>query len=231
MFPFSVSEQGRPWVGPIGTCCGRRATAGTGRGGCGFLLVSVAPFGRGLFPGLHSTLGRSRHWCTSGLPLPGWQRYDPPYWGTLGSALGSPPSVYFGGVGPVGDPSPRERGRVVGLGALPGGPPAHPQQRSGSNTLSHKTPCHPSPQKQIGTPAQLREPTRPPLLYFRPVTRSARKTLEGAKREEGGENAVVFLWESRATGAPLSPSANRASGPKWPRIPRSSLPMRRSGDP
>ena len=71
--------------------------------------------------------------------------------------------------------------------------------------MSHKTPCHPSPQKQIGTPAQLRESTRTPLLYSRPVTRSPRKAPEGAKREEGGENAVMFLWGSRATGAPLSP--------------------------
>ena len=74
-----------------------------------------------------------------------------------------------------------------------------------STKLSHKTSCHPSPQKQIGTLAQLREPTRTPLLYSRPVTRSPRKTPEGAKREEGGENAVIFLWRSRATGAPLSP--------------------------
>ena len=72
-------------------------------------------------------------------------------------------------------------------------------------SVSHKTPCHPSPQKQVGTPAQLREPTPTPLLYSRPVTRSPRKTPEGAKREEGGENAVFFLWGSRATGAPLSP--------------------------
>ena len=71
--------------------------------------------------------------------------------------------------------------------------------------VSHKTPCHPSPQKQIGTPAQLTEPTRTPLLYSRPETRSPRKTPEGAKREEGGENAVVFLWGSRATGVSLSP--------------------------
>jgi len=71
--------------------------------------------------------------------------------------------------------------------------------------LSHETSCHPSPKKQIGTPAQLREPTRTPLLYSCPVTRSPRKTPEGAKREEGGENAVIFLWGSRATGAPLSP--------------------------
>jgi len=72
-------------------------------------------------------------------------------------------------------------------------------------TVSHKTSCHPSPKKQIGTPARLREPTRTPLLYSLPVTRSPRKTPEGAKREEGGENAVIFLWGSRATGAPLSP--------------------------
>jgi len=71
--------------------------------------------------------------------------------------------------------------------------------------VSHKTSCHPSPQKQIGTPAHLREPTRTPLLYSRPVTRSPRKTPEGAKRKEGGENGVIFLWGSRATGAPLSP--------------------------
>jgi len=71
--------------------------------------------------------------------------------------------------------------------------------------LSHKTSCHPSPQKKIGTPAQLREPTRTPLFYSRPVTRSPRRTPEGAKREEGGENAVMFLWGSLATGAPLSP--------------------------
>ena len=74
-----------------------------------------------------------------------------------------------------------------------------------STNLSHKTPCHPSPQKQIGTPAQLREPTRTPLLYSRPVTQSPRKTPEGAKRDEGGENADILLWGSRATGAPLSP--------------------------
>jgi len=74
-----------------------------------------------------------------------------------------------------------------------------------ARSVSHETSCHPSPQKQIGTPAQLREPTRTPLLYFRPVTRSPRKTPEGAKREEGGENAVIFSWGSRATGAPLSP--------------------------
>jgi len=73
------------------------------------------------------------------------------------------------------------------------------------SALSHKTPFHPSPQKQIGTPAQLREPTRTLLLYSRQVTRSPRKTPEGAKREEGGENAVIFLWGRRATGAPLSP--------------------------
>ena len=91
--------------------------------------------------------------------------------------------------------------------------------------LSHETSCHPSPQKQIGTPAQLREPTRTPLLYSRPVTRSPRKTPEGAKREEGGENAVIFLWGCRATRAPLSPQAIRAIGPKLPRIPHSSLPM------
>ena len=74
-----------------------------------------------------------------------------------------------------------------------------------STNLSRKTSCHPSPQKQIGTPAQLREPTLTPLLYSRPGTRSPRKTPEGAKREEGGENAVIFLGGSRATGAPLSP--------------------------
>jgi len=74
-----------------------------------------------------------------------------------------------------------------------------------TTNLSHKTPCLPSPQKQIGTPAQLMEPTRTPSLYARPVTRSPRKTPECAKREEGGENAVIFLWGSRATGAPLSP--------------------------
>ena len=60
-------------------------------------------------------------------------------------------------------------------------------------SVSHISTCHPSPQKQIRTPAQLREPTRTPLLYSRPVTRSPRKTPEGAKREEGGENAVIFL--------------------------------------
>ena len=74
-----------------------------------------------------------------------------------------------------------------------------------STNLSHETPCHPSPQKQIGTPAQLREPTRTPFLYSRPVTGSPRKTTEAAKMEEGGENAVIFLWGSWAAGAPLSP--------------------------
>ena len=74
-----------------------------------------------------------------------------------------------------------------------------------STNLSHKTPCHPSTQKQTGTPAQLREPTRTPLLYSLPVTRSPRKTPEGAKREEGGENAVTFCGEAgpRALRCPL----------------------------
>jgi len=74
-----------------------------------------------------------------------------------------------------------------------------------STNLSHKTSCGPSAQKQIETPAQLREPTRTPLLHSRRVTLSPRKTPEGAKREEGRENEVVLLWGSRATGAPLSP--------------------------
>jgi len=99
------------------------------------------------------------------------------------------------------------------------------------SSLSHKTLCHPSPQKQIGTPAQLREPTRTPLLYSRPVTRSPRKTSDGAKRGKGGENADIFLWGSRATGAPPCPQSDRASGPKWPGISRGSLPMIRAGDP
>jgi len=75
------------------------------------------------------------------------------------------------------------------------------------------------------------EPARTPLLYSRPVPRSPKMTPEGSNREEGGENAVMFLWGSRATGATLSPQAIRASGPNWPRIPPSSLPMGRSGDP
>jgi len=70
--------------------------------------------------------------------------------------------------------------------------------------VSHQTPCHPIPQKQIGTAAQLREPARTPLLHFRPVTPSPGKPPEGAKREKRGENAVDFLWGSRATGALLS---------------------------
>jgi len=74
-----------------------------------------------------------------------------------------------------------------------------------STNLSLKTPCQPSPHKQIGTPAQLSAPTHTPLLYSRPVTRSPRKTPEGVKREEGGENAVIILWGSRDTGAQLSP--------------------------
>jgi len=98
-------------------------------------------------------------------------------------------------------------------------------------SLSQNTSCHPNPQKQIGTPAQLREPTRTPLPYSRPVTRSPRKTPESAKSEEGDGNAVICLWGSRATGAPLSPQADRASGPEWPRFPHSSLPEGRSGDP
>jgi len=71
--------------------------------------------------------------------------------------------------------------------------------------MSHKKPCHPCTEKQTGTLAQLREPTRKPLLSSLQVTRLPRKTPDGAKREEGGENAVIFLWGSRATGAPLSP--------------------------
>jgi len=85
-----------------------------------------------------------------------------------------------------------------------------------STNLAHKTPFHPSPQKQIGTPAQLREPTRTPLLYSRPVTRSPRKTPEGAKREEGGENAVIFCGEAgpRAPRWPLK--LTEQSGPNGP---------------
>jgi len=95
-----------------------------------------------------------------------------------------------------------------------------------STNLSHNTQCRPSPQKQIRTTAHLRETTCTPLLHSRPVPRSSTELLEGAKREEGGENAVIFLWGSRDTGTPLSPAAIRASGPKWPRIPDSSLPKR-----
>ena len=77
--------------------------------------------------------------------------------------------------------------------------------------MSHKTPCHPSPQKQIGTPAQLREPARTPLLYSLPVTRSHRKTPESAKREEGGKNAVVFCGEAvpQAPCCPLKAQSTR----------------------
>jgi len=42
---------------------------------------------------------------------------------------------------------------------------------------------------------------------------------------------VICLWGSRAMGSPLSPQAICASGPKWPGILHSSLPMGRSGDP
>jgi len=70
--------------------------------------------------------------------------------------------------------------------------------------LSQKTPCHPSPQKHTETPAQLREPTRAPLLYSRPVTLSPGKTLEGAKRVEEGETAGLLLWKA---------------GQRWPRCP------------
>ena len=71
--------------------------------------------------------------------------------------------------------------------------------------MSLITPSGPSPQKQIETPAQPREPTRPPLLYSRLMTRSPRKSHKCSKREEGRENAVIVLCGSRATGAPLSP--------------------------
>ena len=71
--------------------------------------------------------------------------------------------------------------------------------------MSHIQPCGPSPQKQIGTPAQLREFTRKPLRNSRLVTRSPRKTPEGTKTEEGRENADMDLCANRATGAPLSP--------------------------
>ena len=97
-------------------------------------------------------------------------------------------------------PVPRQRSPVASVPA----PDVSQKIPCCSTNLSHKTPCHPSPQKQIGTPAQLRGPTRTPFLYSRPVTRSPRKTPEGARREEGGENAVILLWGSRATGAPLS---------------------------
>jgi len=76
---------------------------------------------------------------------------------------------------------------------------------SDQGDVSHKTSCHPSPQKQIGTPAQLREPTRTPLLYSRPVTRSPRKTPEGAKREEGGENEDIFFVGKPGHGRPAVP--------------------------
>jgi len=76
------------------------------------------------------------------------------------------------------------------------------------------------------------EGTRPrALLYSRPVTRSPWKTLEGSKREAGRKNALVSLRGSRAAGAPLSPSTNRASGPRGPQISHSSLPNGRFGDP
>ena len=71
--------------------------------------------------------------------------------------------------------------------------------------VSHKTPCHPSPQKRIGTPAQLREPTRTPLLYSRPATRSPGKTPEAHRGRKEVRTQLFFLWGSRATGAPLSP--------------------------
>jgi len=70
--------------------------------------------------------------------------------------------------------------------------PASPENQI-MDSVMHKTPFHPSPQKQKGTPAQLREPTRTPLLYSRPVTWSPRKTPQGAKREKGGGNAVIFF--------------------------------------
>jgi len=127
----------------------------------------------------------------------------------------------------VSSPVTRERSPVTRVPA----PDVSQKIPCCSTNLSQKTLCHPSLQKQIGTPAQLREPTRTSLLYSRPVTRSHRETPRGAKREVGRENAVIFLLGSRATGAPLSPQAIRASGPKGPRIPRSSLPMGRSGDP
>jgi len=74
-----------------------------------------------------------------------------------------------------------------------------------STNLSHKTPCHPSLQKQIGTPARRREPTRTPFLYSRPVTRSPRKTPEGAKRKEEGENAVILFVGKPGHGRPAVP--------------------------
>jgi len=69
-------------------------------------------------------------------------------------------------------PATRERSPVTRVPA----PDASQKIPCCSTNLSHKTPCHPSPLKQIGTPAQLREPTRTPSLYSRPVTRSPRKT-------------------------------------------------------
>jgi len=86
-----------------------------------------------------------------------------------------------------------------------------------STKFSLKTPCDPSPQKLIGTPAQLREPTRTPLLYSRLVTRSLRETPEGAKREEGGENADIFFCGEAGPRAPRCPlKLTEQAGPNGP---------------
>ena len=102
--------------------------------------------------------------------------------------------------------------------------------------VAPNTPCHPSPQNQIGTPAQLREPARTPLLYSLPVTRSPRKPPEGAKREEGCESAVVFCEEARQR-APRCPlTLSEQAGPNGPEShkvasPRGDLGIPNSGPP
>jgi len=102
--------------------------------------------------------------------------------------------------------------------------------------MSHNTPCHPSSQKQIGTPAQLREPARTPLLYSLPVTRSPGKPPEGAERLRGGENAVGFCGEAgpRAPRCPLK--LFEQAGPNGPEShtvasPRGDLGFHISGPP
>jgi len=90
-----------------------------------------------------------------------------------------------------------------------------------------------SSQKQIGTPAQLREPARTPLLYSLPGTQLNRKIPESAKREEGGENAAVILWGGRSMDALTMSEQAGPDGPKSHKVasPRGYLEIHTSGPP
>jgi len=87
----------------------------------------------------------------------------------------------------------------------------------GGARVSHNPLCHPGPERQRGTPAQPSEPTRTPLLYSRPMTRSPRKTPEGAKWEEGRRERSYFVCGVAGPRAPRCPlKLSEPAGPNGP---------------